>query len=208
MHVAFRLGMKNVLAALFVIAFATPVLAQDASRASTVVPPVVAVDFGMGASQIGLAHSSFGSVKGVSLGLLHPSGLMFDTTLHVFPFKLRNIGFVTTAEMLLAGADGTPPSTIGTDQTPTTMSVIVGPEAQGRIDAFVFRAAALAGFRSTSYADFSSTEGRVTFRAQADWVFGDWRKGDAGLSLGTFASFDVVPALGWTWGLSFSWLLF
>lgn len=194
--------MKRLLAALFVASISISARAQDTSHANPEPLPYLSLDCGVGAAEVALGGSRFRSMTGAALGLRHPSGIVITGVMHVFPIpKFRNVGFVTSFEAASLTPDGTVPSTISSDDSPSLFSVVGGPEAQARFGSFVLRGSAVAGFRMISFGDYSWTEPRVAARAQADFVF-------AGLAFGTFGSVDLVPALGWTWGVSVSFAMF
>ncbi len=186
--------------------------------------PVVSIDCGGGMMQPDLSNTTFTVLdtwngqhtyyhsSGTSLGLARPVGFVFTTTMHLFPFAFRGIGFVGTFEIggftgnLLPGS-----SPFGYVDSSSNMftSTLVGPEGQARIGSLLFRAAALAGDRYITVGDYSTNEWRVTLRGQLDYLLSPAHHGDSGAAtLGLYGATDILPAFGWTAGthLSFAFM--
>jgi len=145
--------------------------------------------------------------SGSQLGAPNPMGWIINVTAHLNPFSFRGIGLVTTAEFGgITGNTTQATSPFGAiDATNNSYwSVLAGPEAQLRLGSFFARAGVLGGGRYTQIDDYTAFEWRVALRGQFDWVIGDVRRKDTTLTLGLFGGADVVPALGWSGGLSLS----
>lgn len=180
--------------------------------------PVVAVDFGAGIMQPTYAATTFTTLDtfggqrtyyhstGASLGLVQPVGFLMNMTAHLYPFPFRGIGFVATGEV------GSFTSNLGGGSSPfgpvdsssnTYASGLVGPEAQMRVGSLFVRAGALGGGRYASIGDYSAAEWRIALRGQMDYAFtGEPRRGEASLTIGVFGGADLLPAFGWSTGVS------
>lgn len=191
--------------------------AQDATHQNATTLPHLTVETGLGAGAPNLGDTmfSYGGVKvtGASLGLLHPTAFLFETSTRYYPFSIRNFGLLATVEMLLLNGDGgvhdtpTGPVGRGKDDGPTYYSVELGPEAQMRFGSFIVRAAALVGWRDAGVGNYEALDWRVSARTQVDYLFGGLPS-TSGLALGAFGGVDVWPGLGWTAGVTFSYALF
>jgi hypothetical protein len=186
--------------------------------------PIVSIECGGGMMQPDLSNTTFSVLdtwngqhtyyhsNGASLGLAKPLGFIFTTTMHVFPFAFRGIGFVGTFE--IGGFTGNLTqgnSPFGFVDSTSNMftSTLVGPEGQARIGSLIFRASALAGDRYITVGDYSTNEWRVTLRGQIDYLLSTAHHGDSGAAtIGVFGAGDVLPAFGWTAGthLSFAFM--
>ena len=83
----------------------------------------------------------------------------------------------------------------------------MGPEAQARFGSFVVRASALLGWRDVGFGNYDALDWRLATRAQVDYFFGG-QPNSLGLALGAFGGVDMLPGLGWTAGVTFSYAMF
>ncbi len=205
--------------ATFVAAVTIPSLAraQDATHQNAYVLPSLVIDTAIGASAPMLSSTTFHydgfKVTGAQIGMTRGgTSVLFTTTMHTFPFSIREIGLVATLETLIMNNDGsyqTPTGVIGgnnsKDDGPSYYSVQLGPEAQMRFGAFIVRAAALVGWRDVSFQNYDALDWRVGARAQADYQILGGHGHDGGMTTGLFANVDALPGFGWSTGVSVSY---
>ena len=191
--------------------------AQDATKQNTMVLPVLVLDTGIGASEPNLATTTFHyggySVLGSQIGFQNPLSLVYTSSLHIFPFSLREIGFIVTTETISRSSNGTystPTGTIGDDASSKTTyySVQAGPEAQMRFDAFTFRVGGVLGWRDVSFDHYDALDWRAGVRGQVEYTFLGGRAGSSGLSIGLFANVDALPGFGWSSGATVTFAYF
>jgi hypothetical protein len=185
--------------------------ADDAVRSSDPLP-VMSLDLGIGLTQPTLGSTNFGSVgqtqvTGVMVGVNHPSGFLFYSTLHLFPFHLRNFGIATVTEVATLSPDAAVSPLVGSSVSyegggPSYFSLLVGPEAQARFGSFLMRGSLLAGTRITTAGDYTATDWRIATHAQLDYIWG------SGFSVGVLGGVDMFPALGFSAGVSLSLAMF
>ncbi len=134
--------------------------------------------------------------QGYSLGeLLYGS-------VHVFPFRVRELGFVARGDVtMLDSPDGKSP----TIAAPWIFSVVGGPEAQTRAGAFMFRGALLGGARFYNAGVATIAEPRVLVHTQVEYALGG---GSSATVFGFVAGLDLVPAVGWSAGATMSFAIF
>lgn len=129
------------------------------------------------------------------------TGQILFGDLHVFPFSVRELGFVVRGDVTVMDTH----SFFGSD-APAFYSLVGGPEVQTRVDFVVLRGGVLGGMRAWSDGVTTYLDPRVLVTAQMDFVL--HRESSFTPVVGFFAGVDVYPGIGWNAGATVSIAVF